>query len=299
MNLSVGILLTLLLTLVVSMPGKRHRDDQAPVPVTKKTKRPDFTNKVDEEFSKIRETIMKDTCKSNFWCLVLLKLALHRCHVFPYATIRDIMVDNWKSNPEVLKRLVTAIFLWDTESYTVKRWYGEGYVIPDYITDRRGEELLLIPHAVHAQFDTVYASVKKLNEDMEKEAENACLKDKNDNECLKLLNSAPANLRWGWEKLNVKIGDNLDFMGGEEIPNLALTTGELTEREKGLLILFMECKGKMEPCIYSIKEPKTYCLVEEGPHGLHYWLLLSSTRDKGYVRVPMAEATEIKNKICK
>ena len=108
-------------------------------------------------------------------------------------------------------------------------------------------------------------------------------------ECIRVLNSALANLRAGFAGLNVKIRDNLDLMGD--------AIGQLTHHELNLLCWFMKYYQTPARAYYRLcgrEGTETYCIEDGG-----FAFTLSSTAFvqrvpqnlPTYIRVPLVDSS--------
>ena len=178
----------------------------------------------------IKDEIWHATCGQDHWCNLLFLLGTHLCHVMPRAAI-DHIIDKKKIASE-RNKFIELLFQIDNDAFTVHDWKNS---TTGFLTSKKPSSKHLksfpIPENMIKYHELYFrdgneSTLFKANTEMKDEALKAC-KNSDKQKCKSLLNSAPANLRWGFGGVNVIISDRLDLMGNEE--------GEITKKEQQLM----------------------------------------------------------------
>ena len=232
--------------------------------------RPSFDSRIignygNLNFKSKKDEIVTITCLENYgkkkegdkWCERLLPGSLHLAHVFPWAAI-DKCVDDL-DNQNTLDEFVKLIFKVDEEAIAPQQWLLERSPV--------SEELPMsdmpVPHT-----DYLYDLID-LNKEMMGEALDNCKVGQNLDRCKKVLNSSPANLRFGYGKVNGIIHDRLDLMGD--------TFGEMTKKERLLADFFAYCYMNLNLWCSRNTEIQ-YCKYDDS-----WEKILSSSHPEGYI----------------
>lgn len=185
-------------------------------------------------------------------------VSLHLAHVFPWSSISACVDKYAKKNQwsTELNNFINEIFQIDDVAEAPTKWLNGGK--PDSNSFITHEEYLEDMDASPSLGLGPTATMIDQNRHMKIETKKE-LKNRDITKIKRYLNSAPANLRYGEAKANIKVNDRLDPMGD--------SLEELSPKEELLFLRYVDC-GQTNKEHFGTDGQYYYIPSSSSPNGL-------------------------------